>query len=74
MSEMCLKLLSVPVWPEKVPVDLCLGKQLSSVFQEGPSSVKVTQELIRGRHQERVCSFRNYQRKNRMFQFYRDQL
>ena len=74
MSEMCLKLLSVPVWPEKVPMELCMGRQLNSIFPEGPSSVKVTQELVRGRHQERVCSFRNYQRKNRMYQFYRENI
>jgi hypothetical protein len=72
LAEMCLKLLSVPVWPERIPVSICEGKKLNSVFQDGPSSLTVSGTLAQGKHKERVCAFRDYQRKNRMYQFYRE--
>jgi hypothetical protein len=72
LAEICLKLLAVPVWPERIPVSICEGKKLNSVFQDGPSSLTVSGTLAQGKHKERVCAFRDYQRKNRMYQFYRE--
>ena len=74
LSEMCLKLLAVPTWPGNVPEELCWNASLSSVFPEGPSSTVVTSDLIRASFPSRVCSYRDFKRKNRMYQFYRENL
>jgi hypothetical protein len=74
LSEMCLKLLAVPTWPGNIPEELCLNASLSSVFPEGPSSVVITGELISASFPARVCSYRDFKRKNRMYQFYRENL
>jgi hypothetical protein len=71
-SELCLKLLAVPVWPRRVDSELCLGKSLSSVFQDGPTSIKVSNETIHAPFKDRVCAFRDYERKNRMYQYYKE--
>ena len=72
MSELCLKLLAVPVWPSAISQGLCMGKSLSSVFQDGPTSVVINSEVIQSSFQKRVCSFRDYERKNRMYQYYKE--
>ncbi len=72
MSELCLKLLAVPVWPSAISKDLCVGKSLSSVFQDGPTSVVINSDVIQSNFQKRVCSFRDYERKNRLYQYYKE--
>jgi hypothetical protein len=69
IAEMCLKLLAAPAWPKNVPESLCYGQTLPSLaFSDGPPSVTITKDLIHGKYENRVCSFRDYKRDNFIFQ------
>lgn len=64
----CLNLLSSPEWKSSLSLDRCVNTQLSSVFPEGPKSVVFTKELFNKPLKERICSYRDFNRKNNVFQ------
>lgn len=64
----CLNLLSSPHWDEKLSLDRCIGAQLSSVFPAGPKSVAFEKKLFDLSFDQRVCSFRDFSRREAVFQ------
>ena len=71
INELCLKLLSVPQWPAAVPESVCYGRTLKSVaFKEGPISETISPTLIHSPYASRACKFRDYSRRNSIYQTY----
>ncbi len=69
-ASLCLKLLAMPEWPKKIPVEYCDGSSLISIFKDGPSSVVVNAKTRGLPHSQRACSFRDFFRANRIYQNY----
>lgn len=67
-AELCLLLSSMPVWPDKVDKDYCVGSQLDSVIPTGPRSPILTENYLKQNFSERSCGYRNYLRKSKIFQ------
>ena len=67
-AELCLKLLAAPTWPRKVSRDLCKDRNLPSMFDGGPASVTVNADSMALPYGKRVCSFRDYNRSNYLYQ------
>jgi len=68
VNEMCIKLLSAPNWPSSLPHNVCYGRKLTSIFDGGPSSPVISEELMQKPWTDRVCTYRNYNRENFIFQ------
>lgn len=69
-AELCMKLLATPEWPRAVSKDFCQGKQLSSIYLDGPKAPMIDQALMELPFRERVCKFRNYNRANYLYQIF----
>ena len=67
-AEMCVKLLAAPTWPRGVSRDLCRDRSLPSLFDGGPASVIVGSTSMSLPYKARVCSFRDYNRSNYIYQ------
>jgi len=68
LGEMCLRLLSVPNLDSRFLKNLCDQNQVESIFKDGPKSVKITEGLYSAPLEQRICSYRNFMRTNRIFQ------
>jgi hypothetical protein len=68
LSELCLKLLSAPVWPEKVPLSACFGAKLVSGWERGPQSLEFKAGTISLPYETRACAFRNFSRGTWIYQ------
>ncbi|MBL7544512.1 MAG: hypothetical protein JNL11_11910 [Bdellovibrionaceae bacterium] len=65
---MCLNLATMPQSTTPVSFSRCLGLQLSSVFSNGPSSIKLDNQTMSLPFESRVCHFRDFNRRNAVFQ------
>lgn len=67
-AALCLKLASAPVWPDDVSKKFCLGTRLKGVYFFGPLAPVVTEELLSKPFEERVCLFRDFSRRSRIYE------
>lgn len=65
---MCLNLVSMPEIHTNVSFSQCLGVRLNSVFKGGPSSATVDTTFASLPFEDRVCNYRNFQRRNNVYQ------
>jgi hypothetical protein len=65
-AALCLKLLSVDVWPSKIPFKLCRGMMLKHPNPKGPK-VEITEKLRDLEFSKRACLYRDYLRKSLIF-------
>ena len=71
ISEICLKLLAAPKWPSAVNQNHCIGRSLTSIYDNADTnSPQVSALLIRTDYNKRVCHFRDYNRKNQFYQYF----
>jgi hypothetical protein len=74
-TNLCLKLLSAPIWPKKIPPELCSGLQLKSKIPGGPPSIAITRAMIdqartsQVDYDKRACAYRNYLRNSDIYQW-----
>ncbi|MCB0308909.1 MAG: hypothetical protein KDD48_06015 [Bdellovibrionales bacterium] len=67
-AELCYGLLAVPVWPENIPIDRCLGVNLEALIPGSPASPAISSQMIKGPHENRVCEHRDYFRISKIYQ------
>lgn len=70
ISEFCLELLASPVWPKGVNPQICMGRTLDSIFGTGVTTQAFSRELMNSPYAARVCTYRDYHRRNQLFQYF----
>lgn len=65
---MCLNLISLPEITDKVSSSKCMGLRLKSVFSSGPGSISIQKTTMSLPFEDRVCNYRNFQRRNNVYQ------
>jgi hypothetical protein len=67
-AELCLKIASAPLWPTQVPRSWCVGTQIKSTYFYGPTAPVINEELLAKPFEERVCMFRDFSRRSRIYE------
>ena len=68
ISEICIMLSSMPVWPDDIRKEYCVNTQLPTIIPGGPSSVMLTKKHLDSQFSNRSCRYRNYIRKSKIYQ------
>lgn len=69
LAELCFKLLALPFPLKDLDLSVCRGVQLKPVFAGWPSSVTWSDAILRRRHSRRACTYRDFLRQNRIYQY-----
>jgi hypothetical protein len=71
-SHLCLQLMSLPAWNSRLGLERCLNLKMVSQFSDGPQSVAFSKSIFSMPFQNRVCLYRNFVKKDQLFQLLRD--